>query len=47
MHKKRERGDNSKIIKARALIIVRDTLSLPVLHNCEVSLKFSTRYSSY
>ena len=47
MHKKHQRGDNSKSIKARALIFVRDTSSWPVLHNCEVSSKYSKQYSSY
>ena len=45
--KKHQRGDNSKSIKARALIFVRDTLSWPVLHNCDVSSKYSKWYSSY
>ena len=34
-------------MKVRALIFVRDTPSCPVLHNCEVSSKYSERYSSY
>ena len=41
--KKHKRGDNSKSNKARALIFVSDT----VLQNCEVSSKYSKRYSSY
>ena len=45
MHKKHQRGDNSKSIKARALIFVRDTSSRPVLHNYEVSAEYSKRYS--
>ena len=44
--KKHQSGDNSKSIKGRALIFVRDTsswpvrhtLSWPVLHNCEVRI---------
>ena len=43
MHKK-SKGYNSKSIKARALIFVRDTSSWPVLHNCEVSSKYSKRF---
>ena len=45
--KKHHRGDNSKSNKGRALFFVHDTSSWPVLHNCEVSLKYSKRYSSY
>ena len=47
MHKKHQRVDNSKSIKVRALIFVRDISSCPVLHNCEVSLKYSECYLSY
>ena len=45
--KKHQREDNSKSITVRALIFVRDTSSCPVLHNCEVSSKYSKQYSSY
>ena len=45
--KKHQRVDNSKSIKSETLIFVRDTLSWPVLHNSEVSSKYSKRYSSY
>ena len=37
MHMKPSRGNNSESMKARIVILVRDTLSLPVLHNYEVS----------
>ena len=47
MHKKHQMGDNLKIIKARALIFARGTSSWPVLHDCEVSSKYSKRFSSY
>ena len=45
--KKHHRGDNSKSNKGRALFFVHNTSSWPVLHNCEVSSKYSKRYSSY
>ena len=45
--KKHQRGDNWKRIKARALIFVCDTLSWPVLHNYEISSKYSKQFSSY
>ena len=38
---------NSISIKVRALIFVRDTSSWPVLHESQVALKYSERYSSY
>ena len=47
MHKKNQTGDNSKSVKVRAPIFVRDTSSWPVLHNCEVSSKYSSLFSSY
>ena len=47
MHKKARSGDNSKSIKMRAIIFVRDTSSGPVLHNCVVSSKYSKQFSSY
>ena len=47
MHKKHQRGDNSKSMIVRALIFVRDTSSCPVPHNCEVSSIFSKWFSSY
>ena len=34
---KQSSGNNSESIKGRVVILVRDTLSRPVLHNCEVS----------
>ena len=34
---KSSRGNNSDSIKARVNILVRDTLSWPASHNCEVS----------
>ena len=46
MHQKHQRGDNSKSIKARAHIFLPDTSSRPVLHNWEVSSKYSKRFSS-
>ena len=46
LHKKYQRGDNSKSIKGKALIFVRDTSSWPVLHNCEVSSKYFKWFSS-
>ena len=46
-HLKPSRGNNSKSKKARVVILVRDTSSWPVLHICEVSWKYSKRYSSY
>ena len=45
--KKHQKGDNSESIKVGALIFVRYTSSGPVLHNCEVSSKYSEPYSSY
>ena len=45
--KKQQREDNSKSVKGRALIFVRDTSSWPVLYNCEVSSKYSKWFSSY
>ena len=45
--KKHQRGDNSKSIKVRDVIFVRDTLLWPVLRYCEVSTKYSERYLSY
>ena len=46
-HLKSSKGNNSKSKKARVVILVRDTSSWPVLHICEVSWKYSKRYSSY
>ena len=40
--KKHQRGNNLKSNKVRGL-----TSSCPALHNCEVSSKYSKRYSSY
>ena len=31
------KGNNSESMKARVVILVRNTSSRPVLHNCEVS----------
>ena len=45
--RKHQRGDNLKSTKARVLIFVRETLSWPVLRNCEVSSKYSKRFSNY
>ena len=45
--KKHQSGDKEKSNVARALVFVCDTSSWPVLHNCEVSSKYSERYSSY
>ena len=46
-HLKPSRGNNSKSKKARVVILVRDTLSWPVLHICNVSWKYSKEYLSY
>ena len=56
-HLKESWGNNSESMKGKVVILVRDTPSWPVLHNCEVSLtvlynreassKYSERYSSY
>ena len=37
LHLKQSRGNNSGSMKARVVILVYDTLSRLVLHNCEVS----------
>ena len=47
LHLKPSRGNNSESMKARVVILVRDTLSWPVLHTCEVSWLYSKGYSSY
>ena len=47
LHMKQSRGNNSESMKARVVILVRNTLSWPVLHRCEVSWLYSKRYSSY
>ena len=47
LHLKQSRGNNSESMKARVVILVNDTSSWPVLHNCEVSWLYSTGYSSY
>ena len=44
--KKHQRGDNSKRMKVRALILY-DTSSCLVLHNCEVLCKYSKRFLKY
>ena len=36
-----------KLQKARVTILARDTSPWPVLHNCEVSWKYSKQYSRY
>ena len=47
LHLKPSRGNNSESMKPRVVILVRDTSSWPVLHNCEVSWLYSIWYSSY
>ena len=47
LHLKSARGNNSESMKARVVILVRDTLSCPVLHNCEVAWLYSKRLSSH
>ena len=37
LHLKQSRGNNSESMKARVVILVRNTTSRPVLRNCEVS----------
>ena len=44
LHLKPSRGNNSESTKARVAILARDTLSCPVLHNCEVSGLYSKGY---
>ena len=41
------KGDNVKCKKGRLVILVSVTLSGPVLHFCQVPLKYSKGYSSY
>ena len=41
------KGDNAKSKKGRVVILVRDMSPGPVLHFCQVSSKYSKRYSSY
>ena len=41
------KGDNSKSKEGRVVILVWDTSSGPVLHFCQVPLKYSKGYSSY
>ena len=41
------KGDNAKSKKGRVVIHVRDMSSGPVLHFCQVPLKYSIGYSSY
>ena len=41
LHLKLSREINSESMKVRVVILVCDTLSWPVLHNCEVSPKYS------
>ena len=41
------KGDNTKSKKGRVVILVHDTSSGPVLHFCQVPLKYSKGYSSY
>ena len=41
------RGDNSKSRKASVVILVRNTMSRPVLHFYQVKLKWSKGYWSY
>ena len=47
LHLKSLREKNSESMKARFVILVCDTSSWPVLHNCEVSWLYSKGYSSY
>ena len=47
LHLKPSRRNNSKRMRARVVVLVRDTSSWPVLHNCEVSWLYSKGYSSY
>ena len=41
------KGDNAKSKKDRVVILVRNMLSGPVLHFCQVPSKYSKVYSSY
>ena len=41
------KGNNSKRMKDRVIILVRDASSLPVLHFYQVSSKYSKGYLSY
>ena len=41
------KGDNAKSKKGRVVILVHNTSSGPVLHFCQVLLKYSKGYSSY
>ena len=47
LHLKPSRENNSENLEARVVILVRDTLSWPVLHNWEVLWLYSKGYSSY
>ena len=47
LHLKPSRRNNSKSMIGRVVTLVRDTLSWPVLHKCEVSWLYSKRFSSY
>ena len=44
---KPSRGNNSESMTARVVILIRNTSSWPVLHNCEVSWLYFKGYSSY
>ena len=44
---KYNKENNTKSKKDRVVILVRDTSSYPVLHFCQVPLKYSKGYSSY
>ena len=42
-----KKGDKTRSKKGRVVILVCDKLSGPVLHFCQISLKYSKGYSSY
>ena len=45
--KNKTKGNNSKSLKARVVILVHDTLSSPVLHFYQVPSKYSKGFLSY
>ena len=47
LHLKCSRGNNLESMTAKVVILVRNTLSCPVLHNCEVSWLYSKPFLSY
>ena len=47
LHLKPSRGNNSERMKAGVVILVRDTSSWPVLHNCEILWLYFKGYARY